>query len=185
MAFLEVITRTYKRPNMLVINKISLAAQTHPDWHQSILVDEIGEGIGAAQARLADYADKLSGRYIWILDDDDFCIRPTFVAELLRVATIHDPDVIVVKMDHGPRGILPDDRHWGHCPLPLGQIGCSGYVVRREIWQAHAAAWRSARYASDHDFISSVFTREHLTVYWHDVIASRVQQIGLGKPETV
>lgn len=184
MPFLEILTRTFgKRARLLANNRRSLQAQTDPDFIATLLVDEFQAGVGLAQVMLADYAHKLAGDYIWVLDDDDECTRPSLVAELKTIVAEHNPDVIVVKMDHGPRGVLPAVQNWGKRPC-LAQIGSSGVIVRRSVWQAHADAFRSARYTSDFDFIDAVWNSEP-AVYWHDVIASKVQMIGLGQKEPV
>lgn len=179
--FLEVLTRAYRRPTMLAVNQASIAAQTSPDWVQTLMIDEIGIGIGAAAEAMAAHAPCLTGRFIWVLDDDDMCIRPTLVEELQAIDDDEGPDVIMLKMDHGPLGILPDDNHWQRPPV-YGYIGVSAFVVRRELWQQHAPALRPGQYHSDHRFIASVFEARP-KVYWFDVIASRVQRISNGVPE--
>jgi hypothetical protein len=171
------------RKVMMEKNTFSLLELESGDWIQTMLYDEDVCGIGAAQVRLADQAEKLRGDYIWILDDDDRCIRPSLLNELKMIVAKDDPDVIIVKMDHGPRGVLPTDEVWGERPS-LGQIGSSGYIIRRSLWQEHADAFRTARYTSDFDFIDSIWVTLPV-VYWHDVIASEVQMIGLGQRETV
>ena len=135
----------------------------------------------AANSSLSDYSDKLTGAYVWILDDDDLLIYPELVDDLKRIVEEHNPQVIFVKMNHGPLGILPDDNHW-QTPPQEGYIGVSAYVVERQLWQAHASAFASGRYQSDFDFINSVW-RAGPKVYWHDVVASRVQRISNGAPE--
>lgn len=147
-----------------------------------MLRDEVGRGVGWANGQLADFSQFLEGDYIWILDDDDLCIRPTLFKELNDIAEEHGPDVIMLKMDHGPRGILPDPATWGKRPAKA-RVGCSAFVVKKEIWQKHAEAWRTANYSSDFDFINSIFDEKGISVYWHDVVASRVQMIGLGQPQ--
>lgn len=181
MAFLEVLTRVYKRPAALAVNQASLLAQTDDDWMQTLLVDPVGAGIPASHERLADQAPELTGDYIWVLDDDDECIRPELVAELKAIAKAHEPNVIMMRMDCGPRGVLPDDGHWGLPPVE-GRVASACFVVRRDLWQACADDWRSGRYAGDYDFIAAVFETT-ARVHWHDVIAARVQSIGLGRPE--
>lgn len=180
MAFLEVVTRTFRRPTLLAINRESLEQQTDDDWSQSFIDDPIGRGVGYSYERLAMFP--VRGDYIWILDDDDLCARPTLVAELKAIAAEHDPEVIMLKMDHGPRGILPDYPHWGAFPV-VAHIGCSAYVVRRDVWCAFAHAFLPGSYQSDFQFISRVFLDSARRIYWHDVIASRVQRISLGAPE--
>ena len=179
--FLEILTRCYKRPTMLAKNQDSLRAQVFGDWVQTLLVDDQGVGINETHERMARYAPQLVGDYIWILDDDDECIRPTLFAELYDIAFYHNPQVIMIRMDHGPRGILPDEKNWGYAPQ-LGHVGVSAYVVRRDVWQAHARAWTPGVYHSDYNFIAAIFA-DNPFVIWHNVIGSRVQQIGLGRAE--
>lgn len=179
--FLEILTRCCKRPNMLAINQASLDRQTCDDWQQTLLHDDDGNGIPAAQELLGNYAPHLEGDYIWILDDDDECCHNTLVAELKEIVTRESPDVIMLKMDHGQRAVLPSAHEWGQRPV-IGRIGCSAYVVKRSLWRRCAGAWIPGRYQSDGDFIKAVYDQADM-VYWHDVIASRVQWIGLGRPE--
>lgn len=180
MPFLEILTRHLSsRPTLFERNQASVD-QLGGDWVQTILIDDNHQGVNWANRQLRDYGPDLIGDYIWILDDDDVCIRPTLVEELQAIAAESDPDVIMMRMDHGPRGILPDGDHWGGLPAH-GHIGCSAYVVRRSLWQACADAWRDVYYA-DYEFATALFAQDP-AVEWFDVIASRVQQIGLGRSE--
>lgn len=179
MPFLEVLTRTYKRPNMLAVNKASLRAQTDDDYIQTLLDDPTGYGIGWSYTNMAAYAPYLMGNYIWILDDDDATVSLTLIADLKAIVKAHTPDVIMLKMDHGELGILPN-KYWQQYPV-LGDIGCSAFVVWRKVWQQHAKYFGS-HYAGDFDFIDSIFARDY-EIYWFDCVASRVQKRSLGEPE--
>lgn len=172
MALLEVLTRCYRRPQMLMENIRGLLAQSDPDWEQTFLVDMVGRGVGASHLMLRD-AD-VRGQYVWVLDDDDVCIYPELVADLRRLAR-PKPGVVMVRMDHGAElGVLPDAAVWGQAPQE-GRLGMSSFIVRRDVWQRHAGAWESMRYASDYDFIADVWS-EGPAVVWHDVVASRTQR---------
>lgn len=179
--FLEILTRCYKRPRMLAVNQASLRAQTDPDWIQTLIVDDVGRGMAWAQENLAMCGPRLAGNYIWILDDDDECILPSLVADLKWIAEARRPDVIMLKMDHAERGVLPDDPYWGDT-IEAGHVGCSAYVIKRDVWQAYAWAWVPGAYDSDFNFIAAIWA-DQPRVYWHNVIASRVQRISLGRPE--
>jgi hypothetical protein len=179
MPFLEILTRTYKRPTMLAANMESLRKQTYRDYTQTLLNDDVGRGIGWSYTNLAAYAPLLVGDYIWILDDDDKVVSPTFIADLKEIIEAHNPDVIMVKMDHGPRGILPSVC-WQRRP-EIGGIGCSAFVIKRAIWQKHAQHF-GANYAGDFDFINSIFARDY-DIYWFDCVASAVQKISYGAAE--
>jgi len=157
----------------------SLRAQTDHDFIQTLLNDDDGRGIAWSYQNMANYAPDLVGEYIFILDDDDMLASRTFVADLKSIAAEHDPDVIMVKMDHGPRGILPG-RTWQRKP-EMGDIGVSAFVVKRDIWQSHAE-YLGGHYAGDFDFIASIFEYDY-EIYWFDCVASKVQKISLGVPE--
>ncbi len=182
MPFLEVITRCYKRPVMLAANQASMLRQTDGDWVQTLLVDDVGRGVAWSHENMGAYAPKLVGNYIWILDDDDECVHPELVAELKFIVADSNPDVIMVKMDHGNGVILPSDR-WRMAP-EYGRIGVSAYIVRRQVWQWHAHALTPGWYGSDFSLINAIW-RSQPTVYWHDCIASRVQRHSEGKPEGI
>jgi glycosyltransferase involved in cell wall biosynthesis len=181
MAFLQILTRVYRRPRMLWSNIRSLEAQTDPDWQQTMLVDGEGRGVGAAQAALANFAPYVTGEYVLILDDDDRLIRPTLVAEVKAIVSEHRPNVVMVKMDHRNGRVLPDAAHWQKEPQ-LSYIGCSAYIVKRQLWQRYAPVFGGAQYTSDFDFINAIFGSD-ADIYWHDVIASQVQRVSMGQPE--
>jgi glycosyltransferase involved in cell wall biosynthesis len=181
MAFLEVLTRCYRRPAALARNQASLRVQSDTDYTQTLLIDEVGIGVAAANARLADVEP--TGEYVWILDDDDYCIFPDFVARLKQLATAMPttPAVIVVRMDHGALGVLPALADWGSVPKE-GGIGASALVTRRDVWLRHRDQWRSARYASDYDFSKAVLTSESHIV-WIDWVASAISRRSIGAAE--
>jgi len=164
---------------MLQRNIASLCAQTDEDWEQTLLVDTEGRGVPAAQRALAAHAPYLQGDYVWVLDDDDECIRPELVAELKAIAKAHSPNVIMLRMDHGERGVLPNVG-W-HGKPEQGDIGCSAFVVDCVTWWACSTAW-GEQYDGDFEFISEVLSTDP-DIYWHDVIASRCQRISHGEPE--
>ena len=132
MPFLEILTRTFnQRPIMLGINQASLEEQTDDDWIQTLLVDEERRGIGWSHENMARYAPKLVGDYIWCLDDDDMCICETLVSDLKAIVAEHDPDVVMVRMNHGNGRIIPG-YNWGSRPI-YGQVDVTSSIVRRRL----------------------------------------------------
>lgn len=181
MRFLEIVTRTYRRPGYLADNIASVQA-LGSDVRHTILRDEQGMGVAAANARLADCTP--TAEYVWVLDDDDVCIYEDLVADLRGIVALHGKvPAVIVRMDHGaPLGVLPKDWDWQQPPQEAG-IGCSGMITRRDVWLRHRHAWASGRYASDFDFIWSVWATWQRAIVWHDIIASRCQRISRGLPE--
>lgn len=179
--FIEVLTRSFRRPSLLNQNIESLEEQTSKNFVQTLFIDDVGIGVPAANAQFADV--KPVGKYVWILDDDDLCTRPTLFEEVEKLAKESKPAVVIVRFDHSHLGILPSDETFGRTDLiKEGGIGCSSYFVRKDVWEEHKHAWKSARYASDFDFIREVLNNEK-DVVWHDVVAGRVQKISHGKME--
>lgn len=130
---------------------------------------------------MAAYAPRLVGRYIWILDDDDLCTRDTLVAELKEIAQKQKPEMIIMRFDCGLRGIVPDAAGWGKPPRQ-GNISSSSFVLRRNVFQKWAHVLCPGVYHSDYILAETVY-RNSQKIYWYDIIAGRIQQIGLGKPE--
>lgn len=179
MTTLEIITRCYRRPVMLEYNQWSLSSQTCADWHQTLLVDGVGIGVGRANAMLADVTP--TGRYVWVLDDDDLCIYDDLTADVAHIADEHNPDVIFMRFDHGWIGVLPFNQYWRTRP-ERGNIGGSGIIVRNDIWMRCRDAWRTGIYSSDYDYVAACYDAAH-SIYWHDIVAGRVQRISQGAPE--
>lgn len=181
MPFLTVITRTYKRPNLLANNQRAFAEQTDPDYEQIIIRDEVGVGVAAANVRLRGTAGCVRGEYVLVIDDDDIVVDPGLIADLKRLAVTR-PGVIMVRWDHGPRGVLPAEEWFEHGGVPpKAGVGGGAPIVRADVYRALCHTWGNA-YDGDHDFVSSVLTCGQ-PVVWHNKVVCAVQQIGLGRPE--
>ena len=180
MALLEVVTRCNRRPKMLAVNAASLDAQLCGDWVQTLIKDDTGIGMAAAQAQLARFDPY--GEYVMVLDDDDMLVDRRLVLDLQRIVmTCGHPPAVIVRMDHGDLGVLPPDELWLKDPVQ-GRIGVSAIITRRDVWMKHRDAWNSARYESDFDYISSVWAEHAERIVWHDTVASRVQRRSVGAP---
>jgi hypothetical protein len=162
---------------MLAKNQESLTTQSCTDFEQVLIRDEVGIGVSAANALLADYSPV--GEFVWVLDDDDLCIYDDLITDVKKIVTEHNPDVVMVKMDHG--GVIYPDAGWGVRPVG-GRVGSSASVVKREVWNQHKCQWATGRYAADFDFIRDAFLAGH-SVYWYDKVVSKVQRVSRGAAE--
>lgn len=180
--FLEIITRTFgRRPGMLARNQASLIRQTDPDWQQTLVVDDVGRGCAWANANLATVA--AIGDYVWVLDDDDVCLRDTLVAELKHKALVcADPYVIMLRAQHADFGILPHEENWQERPV-LADIGFSNFVVRGDIWNLYRADFaKMAVYEADFCFVDLLW-RQSFPFVWLDVVGASYPQRSLGASE--
>jgi hypothetical protein len=185
MPFLEIVTRTFnQRPKMLAANVASVEALRGADATQVLLVDLEKRGVASANAMLAEFTP--CGQYVLVLDDDDVLTHMGLVEDLKQLAWMHgNPPAFIVRMDHGDwLGVLPSDNDWKQEPHEAG-IGSAALIARKDVWMAHRATWASGRYASDFDFIHSVWCEYGGHIVWHDVVASKCQRISRGQPEMV
>lgn len=177
---LEIVTRhLHTRPGLLRRNQASLAQLIGGNWMQTILVDDEGRGVAWANSQLRTFEP--TGDYVWLLDDDDECVLPTFAVDFGLIADTFRPGVVVVTMDHGqPLGVLPNRTRFG-TDLREGEIGCSGFVTRRDVWMQYRHAWGD-RYAGDYDFWHALQSAG-VHMYWWGVLASKVSKRSLGAGE--
>lgn len=173
MPFLTVITRTIpRRVELLDENQRSLARQYDQDYEQIVIVDEEERGVAWANGMMAerDWSEIIDGEYVMILDDDDRLAHPHVIAELKMMAA--GKDLLVVRMDHGPRGILPNPLE----DIRRARIGCSAVIPRREVFLKAVKHYEPA-YDGDFDYIEACLQYARTSTRL-DYIASEVMQIG-------
>lgn len=172
MAFLQVITRTFgKRPGLLKRNVESLANLSDPDYEQTIVLDDQARGCPWANRNLATVS--ATGEYVWVLDDDDLCCRPSLITELKQIVRKEQPEIIMLRAYHGNFGTLPSDGNWQRMPV-LGNVGWSNAVVRADVWDRHKEQIVE-RYEADYYFWVYLWNVA-LRWYWHDVTAAYYPQ---------
>lgn len=177
--FLSVVTRCYRRPNMLAKNVASLDGQSDADFEQIFLIDEQGVGVYGANAALARAQPR--GEYVLILDDDDMLGDTEAIAVLRQAVTENNrPQLVIFRARHDRLGLLPSPRSWGKGPQ-LGHIGSCDFIAERALWQRHIAAF-GVPAAGDYAFARSMW-REGPDVVWLDRELAAVQRISRGAPE--
>ncbi len=179
MPLLTIVTRTCKRPALLARLRESIAAQTSQDLEHYIIEDEVGRGVGWSHREIARRAPEFRGRYVQVIDDDDWITDPGYLADLADIVADYAPDVVVVRMSQ-PGLILPTRMVWQKDEPICGHIAGECAVVERELFLRHADAW-STRYEGDFDFLASVWT-EKPRVYWHGRVVLTTDQRRKGRP---
>lgn len=173
--FLTILTRTFgNRQHLLDVNQEWLHRQTNQDFNQRMLIDRLGRGV--AEANRAMREQTIETEYVYILDDDDRFTDEHSVQHL-RDLTLDNPPFGVVRVNHDYLGVLPSLDKFGQF-LQVGEIGCSGVIVRGDVWNKHRESY-GARYEGDYDFIKTLF--ENYEPVWSEQIITTVQQISRGK----
>jgi len=169
---LSIITRCYRRPVGLRRCKLSLALQIDQDFEHILLVDDVGIGFRAADARLVTDAPALiNGDYVYVLDDDNFLIDNSFVARIHWFAQEYDPDIIMVKSDNGRQGILPTPEVWRRRPIRCHNDPLNS-VVRSEIWKRHIGILATCQDdARDSALLTELFNHDY-SIRWLDKVVA-------------
>ena len=176
--FLSVVTRCHpNRPKYFADNAASLARQTCRDFEHVIIQDSVGRGVGWANAQLQHANPK--GDYVMVLDDDDYLTCPGAI-ETLKEATAERPEIVLFKVDHKGLGILPSAKVWKKKPVG-GHIGSCDFIVRRDVWNQHIAAFAQPM-NGDIAFLRSLW-RDGIDAVWLDSQLAAVQRISRGRGE--
>ena len=180
MTFLTVVTRCYKRPEMLAINRQSLADQTSQDFEQIFIVDAVGYGVSWANKQFYRHRDEPTGDYILMLDDDDMLTNNDAI-KLLKAATADKPDLVMCKFDCGPWGILPTSSVWLNKWPKLTKVCTPCFITRRDIWYDNIEYFGKP-HAGDYNFLAEIWSGLG-SIEWLDIVIGKVQRVSQGAPE--
>jgi hypothetical protein len=178
--FLTIVTRTHHRPWGLARCRASVQSLVDGDYEHWMLDDPIGVGIRGSHQMVIDASRHFQGRYIWLLDDDDYLIEPALI-DHLKAATEDDPPVVFVRCQHSTLGKLPPDKRWEK-PPQLGALGFPCLVVRADVWREHCDAMTTTETGGDFALADRLWGRG-VPFRWLDVTAVHIPQKGSGVPE--
>lgn len=128
---------------------------------------------------------RVIGRYVYILDDDDFLVYPHFIRDLKAICDEHEPDVVICK-GHINGNVLPSLPVYDRKHPIRGCIGSPNFVVSNELFQGFSVYWtremnKDSR-AGDFHFINAIFNQYKPDVYWEwDQLVFKAG-IGNGQP---
>lgn len=181
--FLSIITRRYKRPKGFAKHQEAINGLTSKDFEQIFIIDEVGRGLHEANRSFAYVSDMISGKWVYLLDDDDFFVRYNIIEELKEIDRQHSPDVILFRMiiKTGYKdNRYPTEEVWGKSPK-IAHIGGSCFVVTKEIYQKYIHHFGQPK-CGDFHFINELW-KANPKVYWHDVLVAETGKVSKGAPE--
>ncbi len=179
--FLSIVTRCFRRPNLLARNVASVLNQTDQDLEHIFIVDEIGIGKEGANKSLALNKHLVNGQFVLILDDDDILVYDDYVHILKTLVRQYDPDVVITKMRWLSYGVVKPERRWWQRTPVDGHIGSPCFAVRREVWLKHIHTFGTPR-GGDFYFIRTLWD-EGYKFHWWNQVTVKILQIGDGVPE--
>lgn len=179
--FITVITRCYKRPGYLYLNKASVNNQNFENYNHYLLIDDIGQGAEAANSFFMHAKDLKLGTYVFLLDDDNAIIYNSFFSELYNIHTLYNPDIIFFKK----KQILeyPTSKSWEKCPV-IDHIDTSCFCVKRQLYENNIHEFAKPK-KGDFYFINAVYKnlKDINKVYWLNKITNMAFRISHGKKE--
>lgn len=170
MPFMTFVTRCCNRPKALKRCRASVALQSDKDYDHILLIDDIGRGYHFANKQFYANRQRVTGDYVFLLDDDDYLVYSDFIKSIKQIVNTHSPDVIMLKMQTQAH-IFPTPDVWRKKPI-LGSIGTSCFCVANPVYQKHIKAF-GTRSCGDINFIRSVF-KDTYKIYWFDKIIARI-----------
>lgn len=154
------------RPEALERNKHSINRQTCKDYEHFLIVDRYRQGKHWANAQIYNYRHTYKGKYISILDDDDYLTDALFIENLKMIAEEYNPDVIFCKGKlYNCRGEFTMPKTWKMRPM-RGCVASPNFIVKKGLFVQHAHKWDVSA-AGDYNFINAVFD-SHPEVFWWD-----------------
>lgn len=178
---LTIITRTFLgRPAMLKRCRESVLSQVRLDLVEHLMfIDYEKRGVEWSHENLHRVSENIHGKYVLLLDDDDFLIDDYFTEEFVK-DSYSGHDVYVYRMDMSNGLILPMPGDFDQRPRQ-GRIAMSCFVVKREVWIEHAKDFAPV-YEGDFLFIDKVWEHGHSFRFIDQVIA-KVGRVSHGQPE--
>ncbi len=182
--FLTILTRCYKRPNMLEKCKKSIDDQTLQDYEQIFIIDNIGRGRPYANKafEIAQREYYIRGQYVMILDDDDIIIDKGFIQQMKTFVDNSRHSAIIFQGKVGNK-ILPPDHLFGREQPRSCQIGSFSIVVRKDVFNRHLPKFGSDNAIGDFKFIESIWKEDPFAVKWYKKLCCETQRVSLFKPE--
>lgn len=181
--FLTIITRcmTGRRPTLYKQHKEAIKKlKDYKDVQIIRIHDQIGHGMHFANQQFERVKDLVEGKYVFLLDDDDFITNPNMVRDLKECP---DSDIIYFRMtilNGAYNNTYPTFNVWEKHPI-MAQIGGSCFVVERELWKRNIHRFGVPR-CGDFYFIDKTH-RDAKKIFWLDKKMSETGRVSRGKPE--
>jgi len=183
--FLSIITRKYLRPNGFEKNVKSVNAIIGNNFEQIFIIDSVGHGMLNANKSfsLPEVLSEIDGKYVFLLDDDDFITNPLIVLQLESISELMNPDVIFFKMHIRNKNncLYPTPNQWRNNKMIAGSIGGSCFAVKTELYKKYIEHFGQER-MGDFYFINEVM-KSNPTVYWYDKQMSETGKVSRGAKE--
>lgn len=183
--FLSIVTRHLPaRKRYFERCALSIVRQSDQDY-EHVVLDCLPSSYQDCNTVFYPNRHRVTGKYVFILDDDDYLINLDFVKGLKEQA-VNDPDVIWVKwrtigtFDNVP---LPFPEQWEQLsrglPPIMGTMGSSNFVVRNQLYQDYIKHSEENWMCGDYTFIAAIYAAiPNLRITMWDEFGAAYDHIG-------
>jgi hypothetical protein len=177
----SIVTRHYvKRPRMFKKCCESVDSQLVKNYEHIIIKDEIGIGSLKANGLFFANKDKIKGKYVFMLDDDNILIDNMFIGDMKVIIKEKNPDLIFIRSNLGGM-IHPLPETWKKPNLLVNHIDTANVVVKQSLWKENINHFSEIQ-TGDFNFINTVYKKAK-NVVWHDKVYTKTLMVGKGSPE--
>lgn len=134
-------------------------------------------GLKWANFQIHENRHRINGKWVYILDDDDFIIDLKFIEKLKIIDKKISTGIIICK-GYINEELFPHHGFWKRAPI-RGTIGSPNFIVTKKVFLKHSIHWCQSR-AGDYFFIKKAYAHEK-THWWNNCVF--YAPIGLCKPE--
>ncbi len=148
------------------------------DFEQIFIKDIKGLGLLAANSSFQLAMSHVKGKWVYLLDDDDYMVDPDIIAELSDI----EADVVFVRAWIDVKGghIFPQENVWEKSPV-AGSIGGGCFFVKKAIFDKFIHHFAHER-MGDFQFINKVFESGAKCV-WLDRLVVKTFNVSRGSVE--
>lgn len=173
----SILTRTTPgREKWLDDNLKSVKAQTFKNYTHFIINDKERKGVEFADTELVEIKDRITGKYIYILDDDEILPGNTVLEKLNIFISSHgNPDAVIVRSNISNQ-IRPKTECWvGKCAIK-GRIATSNIVSSLAVYRDNIGEFIKTPKGSkwscgDYLYIKKILESGY-RVEWYDLFCS-------------
>lgn len=181
--FLSIVTRRMKgkRMNLFKQHGKSISKLNGGDLEQIFIIDPVGYGMLEANTSFQFVKDQIKGKYVHLVDDDDFFTDSTFINVLKEQG--NDADIIFFKnkiLTGDGDEIYPKPQSWISLNPKRGQIGGSCFVVKKWVYDKYIHHFAKPSFG-DWYFITEALKDVSVKCTWIDKLMFETGRVSHGQ----
>jgi len=133
---LTIITRHMMNKRKIVFRRMLESIAGMKDIQHLIIEDNQEIGHKYISKLVIANREKVIGKYVGWIDDDDVCTCPQLPQLIQRIDEVHNPDLIMARSMIYHWGIFPKDEYWGKdiSVYPIKAVSIMTPIAKRQLF---------------------------------------------------